>query len=61
MSFTGFDIFMILFTILLFIAFFKYVKSDNLIAKAFAGISLATFLLMDVIMVASWFGIDIGF
>jgi hypothetical protein len=61
MTFNGFDIFMILFTIVIVWAFFKVAKTDNLFAKGFAGVSLATFLLMDLIMVFAWFGIDFDF
>lgn len=61
MSYNVFDIFMVLFTIVLVWAFIRVMKTDNLFAKGFTGISLASFLLMDVIMVFAWFGVDFDF
>lgn len=56
--FTGFDIFMLLFTLLLVIAFFRGVTAEekNKFAIGFTGISLAVFLFLDVVMVLGWFG-----
>jgi hypothetical protein len=59
MAFTGFDVFMIAFTLVIAWAFAKYFKTGDLFTKGFIGTSLLVFLLMDFIMVASWFGIDV--
>lgn len=59
--FEGFDIFMVLFTILLFAALFGLVKQPkkNRFALGFGTLSLIVFLFMDVIMVANWMGIEL--
>ena len=59
MNFTGFDIFMIVFTIILAIAFFRLVtsKEKNLFAIGFTVVALLVFLYMDYNMVRNWFGL----
>jgi hypothetical protein len=53
----GFDIFMILFTIVLVWAMIREVKAPvkNKFALGFTGVSLLTFLFLDFLMVAGWF------
>lgn len=62
MTFTGFDIFVILFTVLIAMGVVGLLRqpNKNLFALGFGAVSLATFLVMDVLMVASWMGISIG-
>lgn len=56
--FTGFDVFVILFTILIFIGVVRLLKAPkkNLFAIGFSTISLLVFLVMDVVMVLNWMG-----
>lgn len=56
-NFHGFDIFMILFTIILAWAMVRELtrKPMNKFAVGFTGISLLTFLFLDVMMVLNWF------
>ncbi len=58
-TFTGFDIFMVLFTILLVIAAYRTItaKERNLFAIGFTLVSLAVFLFLDAVMVLGWLGI----
>ncbi len=58
-SFTGLDIFMILFTILIAAGVYRLIKQEkkNLFAIGFGTISLLTFLLVDLLMMLNWFGL----
>ncbi|WP_128896815.1 DUF2759 family protein [Longirhabdus pacifica] len=58
-GFDPWDIFMILFTIVIAIGFVRLIaaKQKNLFAIGFAGVSLAVFLFLDVLMVRNWFGL----
>lgn len=60
MTMLGFDVFMILFTGIIIWAFIKYAKDGDLFLKGFIGTALLFFLIMDVVMVASWFGVDLN-
>jgi hypothetical protein len=55
-AYTNFDIFVLVFTLVIAIGLFRLVKSPkkNLFAIGFAGVSLVVFLLMDYIMVSGW-------
>lgn len=57
-NFYTFDLFMILFTILLIVAVVKLVgaKVKNKFAIGFASFSLLVFLVLDVFMVQGWMG-----
>lgn len=57
-NFSGFDIFMVLFTILIVVALVRLVsvQKKNLFAIGFAAICLLVFLFMDFWMVMNWFG-----
>lgn len=57
-SFTGFDIFMILFTIIIAAGFVRLVlqPQKNKFAIGFAAVCLAVFLFADYLMVRNWFG-----
>ncbi|CAM4463188.1 hypothetical protein HMSSN036_75680 [Paenibacillus macerans] len=58
-TFNGFDIFMILFTVIILIGvvrLFKERPKKNLFAIAFGIISLLVFLVSDAIMIKGWFG-----
>ncbi|MCM3701124.1 DUF2759 family protein [Paenibacillus macerans] len=58
-TFNGFDIFMILFTVIILIGvvrLFKERPKKNLFAIGFGIISLLVFLVSDAIMIKSWFG-----
>lgn len=57
---TGFDFLMLAFTGVIFWAFLKYFKTGDLFMKGFIGTALIVFVFMDVIMIFSWFGIDIS-
>ncbi|MBD2848486.1 hypothetical protein IDH44_25165 [Paenibacillus sp. IB182496] len=53
-QYNGFDIFMLLFTLLIFIGFVRLLMArprKNKFAIAFAGVSLALFLVVDYIMI----------
>jgi hypothetical protein len=57
-NFNGFDIFMILFTIVIFIGVIRLLRErpkKNLFAIAFGIISLLVFLASDAIMIKTWF------
>ncbi|GKS14806.1 MULTISPECIES: DUF2759 family protein [Paenibacillus] len=55
-SFSGFDPFVIIFTILIAIGLVRLfaAKRKNVFAIAFALVSLAVFLFMDVVMIKGW-------
>lgn len=57
--FNGFDVFLILFTILILFAVVRLVtaKQKNLFAIGFAVVSLIVFLIMDYNMVKAWLGL----
>lgn len=57
-NFTGFDVFMILFTVLIVIALFRLIRAEkkNLFAIGFTLIALLAFLFMDYHMVLNWMG-----
>lgn len=57
-KFYTFDLFMIVFTILLVVAVVRLLgaKVKNKFAIGFAGFSLLVFLIMDVYMVKGWIG-----
>lgn len=61
--FTGFDIFMIAFTIILAIAVYRLAKQKqrNLFALGFASFCFLAFLGMDFLMVLHWTGHLRGF
>lgn len=57
-TFNGFDIFMILFTIIIFIGVVRLLMErpkKNLFAIGFGIISLLVFLASDAVMIKSWF------
>jgi hypothetical protein len=58
-KFSGFDLFIIAFTILIAIGVYRSLRAPkkNLFAIGFGGISLLTFLIMDVVMVMNWLGL----
>jgi hypothetical protein len=58
-TFMGFDIFMVLFTILIAAAVLSEAKKSkkNLFAIGFGTVSLLVFLVADVIMVKGWLGL----
>ncbi|WP_166246368.1 hypothetical protein [Paenibacillus turpanensis] len=58
-NFHGFDVFMILFTIIIFIGVVRLLtaKVKNPFAIAFSVVALLVFLFADVVMVLNWFGI----
>lgn len=57
-TFSGFDIFMVLFTILVAAGVLSQLRQPkkNLFAIGFGLVSLLVFLVMDAIMVKGWFG-----
>ena len=57
-SFAIFDLFMIVFTIIIAVGVIRLAKAEkrNMFALGFATICLLTFLLVDFLMVLSWFG-----
>ena len=57
-SFATFDVFMIVFTILIAAGVYRIAKAEkrNMFALGFATICLLTFLAIDFLMVLSWFG-----
>ncbi|WP_199616664.1 hypothetical protein [Paenibacillus alkalitolerans] len=57
-NFHGFDIFMILFTILVIFALVRAISHKNKFAIAFSTVVLATFLFADAIMVLTWIGVE---
>jgi len=56
--FAFFDIFMIVFTIIIAISLFRLAKAEkrNLFALGFTAVCLLTFLAVDGLMVLSWMG-----
>jgi hypothetical protein len=56
--FAGFDVFVILFTIVIAIGVARLLSAPkrNMFAIGFGAVSLIVFLFMDVIMVLSWMG-----
>ena len=58
-NFTGFDIFMILFTIVIAIGFIRSLMAPqkNWLAVVFSGVALLVFLFMDYWMVMNWLGL----
>jgi hypothetical protein len=58
-TFSGFDIFMVLFTILIAAGVLGELKKSkkNLFAIGFGTVSLLVFLVADAIMVKGWFGL----
>jgi hypothetical protein len=58
-NFHGFDIFMILFTVVLVWGAVREIRRQpkNLFALGFLGITLLVFGLLDVLMVLNWFGV----
>jgi hypothetical protein len=54
-NFQGFDVFMILFTILVIFALVRAISHKNKFAIAFSTIALLVFLFADAVMVLSWF------
>lgn len=57
-NFTGFDIFMIVFTVLIAIGLVRLLKFKplNKFAIGFTAIALAVFLYSDYLMVLNWLG-----
>lgn len=55
-NFSGFDIFMIAFTVLIAIGLFRLLRAKplNKFAIGFAGIALVVFLFSDFLMVLNW-------
>lgn len=56
--FHAFDIFMVLFTIVIAIGLYRLLRAPekNKFAIGFAGVCLLVFLIADAIMVLGWFG-----
>ncbi|MEY4479844.1 MAG: hypothetical protein RLZZ267_522 [Bacillota bacterium] len=57
-TFSGFDIFMIVFTVLIAIGLYRLLKFKplNKFAIGFTAIALAVFLYSDYLMVLNWLG-----
>jgi hypothetical protein len=57
-TYNGFDVFVILFTIVIAIGVLRLLiaPKKNIFAIGFGGVSLIVFLVMDVVMVMSWMG-----
>jgi hypothetical protein len=57
-KFAGFDVFMIVFTVLILIGLIRLlrVKPLNKFAVGFAGVSLLVFVTADILMVQHWLG-----
>lgn len=57
-NFYMFDIFMLLFTVVIAIGLFRLLKSDrrNLFALGFTSICLLVFLATDALMIMNWLG-----
>ncbi|MBD0384133.1 hypothetical protein [Paenibacillus sedimenti] len=55
-TYSGFDIYVLIFTVVIAIAFIKQLISPkrNLFALGFAGVSLIVFGIMDVVMIRGW-------
>ncbi|MDF2961686.1 MAG: hypothetical protein K0S39_3421 [Paenibacillus sp.] len=55
-KFTGFDPFVILFTIIIAVGCIRLLAAPkkNLFAIGFSGVSLLVFLVMDAVMVLNW-------
>ena len=56
LNFNGFDIFMILFTILIVIGVVRSARHRNKLAVVYGLIALAIFLVSDLAMILNWFG-----
>lgn len=56
-NFDPFDIFMIIFTVLIFMGLISAKKHNNKFAVGFSAIALAVFLFTDLIMVLNWFNL----
>lgn len=57
-TFNGFDIFILLFTVILVVALFRLIKvrpKKNLFAIGFTFVSLLVFLATDYAMINAWF------
>jgi hypothetical protein len=56
--FNGFDVFVILFTLVIAIGVVRLLMAPkkNIFALGFGGVSLVVFLIMDVVMVMGWMG-----
>lgn len=57
MNFDPFDIFMILFTLLIVFAVVRAAKHKNKFAVGFSLVALLVFLVADVVMVLHWFNL----
>jgi hypothetical protein len=57
-TFNGFDVFIILFTLLIAIGIIRLLMAPkkNIFAIGFGGVSLLVFLVMDVVMIMGWVG-----
>ncbi|MBP1965844.1 DUF2759 family protein [Paenibacillus aceris] len=55
-TYTSFDIYVLIFTVILAIAFIRQLISPkkNLFALGFAGVALLVFGLMDYVMITGW-------
>ncbi|SDP00873.1 hypothetical protein SAMN04487897_13032 [Paenibacillus sp. yr247] len=55
-SYTSFDIYVLIFTVIIAIAFIRQVINPrrNLFALGFAGVALIVFGIMDVVMIKGW-------
>jgi hypothetical protein len=58
-SFAIFDLFMVVFTIIIAIGVIRLARAEkrNIFALGFTTVCLLTFLLVDFLMVLSWFGL----
>jgi hypothetical protein len=58
-SFAVFDLFMVIFTIIIAIGVIRLAKAEkrNLFALGFTTVCLLVFLAVDFLMVLSWFGV----
>lgn len=56
-NFDPFDIFMIVFTVLIFMALLNAKKHNNKFAMGFSAVALLVFLFTDLIMVLNWFNL----
>jgi len=56
-NFDPFDIFMIVFTVLIFLALLNARKHNNKFAVGFSAICLLVFLFTDLVMVLNWFNV----
>jgi hypothetical protein len=60
--FFAFDIFMVLFTLIIAYGMYRLIKAPqkNILALGFGGVCLLVFLVADVLMVMNWMGILVG-